>query len=168
MKTLVFSLMKPFMPPFQLRDKLKQKRTTMSRPSKLLTCVLIVLVLFSFFGCASGPRGKLKRVENPTEDGLRQNWNEYTVYYRRSVALIFKTKDDSKIELGSSWIEVTSDSMMKKTGIMDFAWVQEILGQNDKMFGYLMHRSLDSVYVGIVDENTVKLSYYVKATSGGR
>jgi hypothetical protein len=58
--------------------------------------------------------------------------------------------------------------MMKKTGIRDFTFVQEILGQNDKMFGYLVHRRLDSVYVGIVDENTVKISYYVKATSGGR
>ena len=134
----------------------------------ILTWVLIVLVFFSFLGCASGPRGKLKRVENPTDDGLRQNWDQYTVYYRRSVALIFKAKDDSKIELDSSWIEVTSDSMMKKTKIMDFTFVQEILGQNDKMLGYLVHRRLGSVYVGIVDENTVKLSYYVKATSGGR
>ena len=140
----------------------------MCRPSAFLTCFLIVLVLLSFFGCASGPRGKLNRVENPTEAGLRQNWDEYTVYYRRGFALIFKTKVDSKIELNRSWIEVTSDSMMKKTGIRDFTFVQEILGQNDKMFGYLVHRRLDSVYVGIVDENTVKISYYVKATSGGR
>ena len=61
----------------------------MNRPSILFTCILIVLVLFSFLGCAGGPRGKLNRVENPTDAGLRQNWNEYTVYYRRSVALIF-------------------------------------------------------------------------------
>ena len=140
----------------------------MRRTAACLIYILIFLVTFSFLGCASGPRGKLKRVENPTGAGLRQNWDEYTVYYRRNVALIFKTKDDSKIVLDSSWIEVTSDSMMKKTGIGDLTWVQEILGQNDKRFGYLVHRSLDSVYVGIVDENTVKLSYWVKATSGGR
>ena len=141
----------------------------MNRSSTFLTCILIVMVLLSLLGCVGGPRGKLNRVENPTDAGLRQNWNEYTVYYhRRSVALIFKIKDDSKIELDSSWTEVTADSMMKKTGIRDFTFVQEILGQNDKMFGYLVHRRLDSVYVGIVDENTVKLSYYVKATSGGR
>jgi len=86
----------------------------MSRQPKRLTCFLIILVLFIFFGCASGPRGKLKRVENPTEEGLRQNWNEYTVYYRRNLALIYKIKNDSKIELDGSWIEVTSDNMMKK------------------------------------------------------
>ena len=141
----------------------------MNRITIVWCCLFMALITFNFLGCASGPKGKLIEVENPTEDKLRQNWNEYTVYYhRRSVALIFKIKDDSKIELDSSWTEVTADSMMKKTGIRDFTFVQEILGQNDKMFGYLVHRRLDSVYVGIVDENTVKLSYYVKATSGGR
>ena len=140
----------------------------MRRPITLLTCVLIVPVIFSFLGCAGGSRGKLTRVDSPAEVELRQNWDQYTVYYLRGYALIFKTKDDSKIELDSSWIEINSDSMMKKTGIRDFAMVQEILGQNDKKFGYLVNRRIDSIYVGIVDENTVKISYYPKATSGGR
>ena len=140
----------------------------MSRSIALLTCLLITMVIFSFLGCASGPRGKLRRVENPTEKQLRQNWDEYTVYYRRPWALIFKTKDDSNIELDTRWIEVTSDSEMKNTGIADFARVHEILGQNDKKLGYLVNRQIDSAYVGIVDENTVKISYYPKATSGGR
>jgi len=139
----------------------------MSRRSNLLTCFLIVLVFFSFLGCASGPRGKLKRVENPTEEGLRQSWNEYTVYYRGDLALIFKLKNDSKIVLDGSWIEVTSDNMMKNTRILSSTWVKEIIGENDKMFGYLVHRDRDNVYCGIVDENTVKISYYYVRTSGG-
>ena len=139
----------------------------MNRPSTFLICVLIILVLFIFFGCASGPRGKLKRVENPTEEGLRQNWNEYTVYFRRNLALIFKLKNDSKIVLDGSWIEVTSDNMMKNTRILSSTLVKEIIGENDKMFGYLVHRDRDNVYCGIVDENTVKISYYYVRTSGG-
>jgi len=139
----------------------------MSRQPKLLTYFLIVLVTFSFLGCASGPRGKLKRVENPTEDGLRQNWDEYTVYYRRNIALIFKLKNDSEIVLDGSWIEVTSDNMMKNTRILSSTWVKEIIGENDKMFGYLVHRDRDNVYAGIVDVNTVKLSYFYVRTSGG-
>ena len=131
------------------------RRVIMVRTSTFLTCLLIVLVLFSFLGCASGPQGKLNRVETPTEAELRQNWNEYTVYYRRPWALIFKAKDNSNIQLNGRWIEVTSDSKMTNTGIADFAWVEKIRGQNDKMFGYIVHRSIDSVYVGIVDENTV-------------
>jgi hypothetical protein len=137
----------------------------MKRPSEYLTCLLIVLVIFSLIGCASGPRGKLKRVQDPTEDGLRRDWNEYTVYYRRNLALIFKIKNDSKIILDGSWIEVTSDDMMNNTGIVDSTWVKEIIGENDKMFGYLVHRSDDNVYAGILDENTVKLSYFYVRTS---
>ena len=140
----------------------------MSKPITILASFLIALVIFSFLGCASGPRGKLRRVENPSETQLRQTWDEYTVYYRQPWALIFKTKDDSNIELDTRWIEVTSDGQMKNTGIADFARVHEILGPNDKKFGYLVNRQIDSAYVGIVDEKTVKISYYPKATSGGR
>jgi hypothetical protein len=45
----------------------------MSRSSTFLTWFLIVLVVFSFLGCASGPRGELRRVEDPTEDGSCPN-----------------------------------------------------------------------------------------------
>jgi len=138
----------------------------MSRSSTLLTWFLIVLVVFSFLGCASGPRGKLRRVEDPTEDGLRQKWNEYTVYYRRNLALIYKIKNDSKIELDGSWIEVTSDNMMKNARILSSAWVNEIIGENEKMFGYLVYSEKDNVYAGIVDANTVKLSYYYAGSLG--
>ena len=51
--------------------------------------------------------------------------------------------------------------MMKDTKIVSSAWVNEIIGKNEKMLGYLVHRSSDHVYAGIVDENTVKLSYYM-------
>ena len=139
----------------------------MSRSSTFLTWFLIVLVFFSFLGCASGPRGELRRVEDPTEDGLRQKWNEYTVYYRRNLALIYKIKNNSKIILDSRWVEVTSESMMDNSRIVDSAWVKEIIGENDKIFGYLVHRDHDQAYAGIVDANTVELSYYYVRTSGG-
>ena len=138
----------------------------MSRSSTFLTWFLIVLVVFSFLGCASGPRGELRRVEDPTEDGLGQKWNEYTVYYRRNLALIYKIKNDSKIELDGSWIEVTSDNMMKNTRILSSTWVYEIIGENEKMFGYLVYSEEDNVYTGIVDANTVKLSYYYAGSLG--
>ena len=131
-----------------------------------MICFQIVLVLFSFLGCASGPRGKLKRVENPTEEGLRQNWNEYTAYYRHDLALIFQLKNDSKIVLDGSWIEVTSDNMMKNARILSSPWVNEIIGENEKMFGYLVYSEKDNVFVGIVDANTVKLSYYYAGSLG--
>jgi hypothetical protein len=106
-------------------------------------------------------------VKDPTDDGLRQKWNEYTVYYRRNLALIYKIKNDSKIELDGSWIEVTSDNMMKNTRILNSTWVNEIIGENEKMFGYLVWSEEDNVYVGIVDANTVKLIYYYAGSLGG-
>jgi len=133
----------------------------------LIDILIVLLVTFSFLGCASGPRGELKRVKNPTEDGLRQKWAEYTVYYRRNIALLYKIKNNSKIILDNRWIEVTSENMMNNTQIVDSAWVKEIIGENGEMFGYLVHRSSDQAYAGIVDENTVKLSYYFVQTSGG-
>ncbi len=136
----------------------------MNRRFTILTCFLIVLVLFSYLGCASGPRGTLKRVQDPTEDGLRQKWNDYTVYYRRNIALIYKIKNDSKILLDGKWIKVTSDKMMNNARILDSAWIKEIIGENDKMFGYLVHRGPDQAHVGIVDANTIKLSYYYVKT----
>ena len=138
----------------------------MSRSSTFLNWFLIVLAVFSFLGCASGPRGELRRVEKPTAASLRENWNEYTVYYRRNLALIYKMKNDSKIELNGSWIEVTSDNMMQNTRILSSAWVNEIIGENEKMFGYLVYSDEDNVYAGIVDANTVKLSYFYAGSLG--
>ncbi len=39
-------------------------------------------------------------------------------------------------------------------------------GENEKMFGYLVYSEEDNVYVGIVDANTVKLSYYYAGSLG--
>ena len=144
----------------------------MRRTAKLLICIFIVPVIFSLTGCTTAPRGRLLRVQDPTEDGLRQNWNEYTVYFRRctnqnqvlNLALIYKIKNDSKIIIDDSWIEVTSDNMMNDTEILESTWVKKIIGQSDKMFGYLVHRSSDRVYVGILGENTIKLSYHYVPT----
>ena len=56
---------------------------------------------------------------------------------------------------------------MAKSKILDSTWVKEILGQNDELYGYLVHRYRDMAYVGILDENTVELSYTYVRTSGG-
>jgi hypothetical protein len=140
----------------------------MSKPAKNLFCLLIVLAIFSLIGCAGGNGGALKRVQKPTESELRQDWMEYTVYYRRYLALVYKIKDDRKIILGNSWIKVSSEDMMAKSEIVDSTWVKEIIGNNDEMFGYLVHRYADLVNVKIIDENTVQLYYHYVRTSGGR
>ena len=139
----------------------------MSKPATNLFCLFIVLVIFSLIGCAGGNRGTLKRVQKPTEDGLRQDWKKYTVYYRRNLAFVYKIKDDRKIILDNSWVKVSSEDMMAKSKILDSTWVKEIMGNSDEMFGYLVHRSSDRANVSIIDENTVQLYYTYVRTSGG-
>ena len=130
-----------------------------------LACLFIALVIFSLIGCAGGNQGKLKIVEQPTEDGLKQDWQNYTVYYRRNLAFIYKIKNDRKIILDNSWVEVSSGDMMAQSEIVDSSWVKEIFGQNDELYGYLVHRSSDYAYVGILDENALELKYTYHRTS---
>ena len=139
----------------------------MSKPAINLFCLFLVLAIFSLIGCASGPRGKLKRVQQPTETELKQGWQNYTVYYRHNLAFVYKIKNDQKIILDKRWVAVSSEDMMAKSKILFSTWVKEILGQNDELYGYLVHRYQDQGYVGIVDENTVKLNYRYVRTSGG-
>ena len=138
----------------------------MSKPAINLSCLFIVLVIFSLIGCAGGNRGTLKRVQKPTENELRQDWNEYTVYYRRNIALVYKITNDRKIILDNRWVKVSSEDMMAKSKIVDSTWVKEIIGNNDEMFGYLVHRYQDMANVTIIDENTVQLYYTYVRTSG--
>ena len=139
----------------------------MSKLAINLFCLFLVLAIFSLIGCASGPRGKLKRVQQPTETELKQGWQNYTVYYRHNLAFVYKIKNDQKIILDKRWVAVSSEDMMAKSKILFSTWVKEILGQNDELYGYLVHRYQDQGYVGIVDENTVKLNYRYVRTSGG-
>ena len=138
----------------------------MSKPAINFSCLFIVLIVFSLFGCAGETRGTLKRVQNPTENELRQDWKKYTVYYRRSLALVFKIKDDREIILDNSWIKVSSEDMMAKSEIKGSTWVKQIIGHNDEIFGYLVHLSTDLANVKIIDENTVQLYYHYVRTSG--
>ena len=130
-------------------------------------CLIIVSIIMSLIACAGGNRGTLKRVQEPTEDGLRQDWKEYDVYYRLGLALIFKIKNDRKIILDKRWVKVTSEDMMTKNKILDPTWVREIGGNNGERLGYLVHRYADVANVKIIDENTVQLYYTYIRTSGG-
>jgi len=139
----------------------------MNKPAINLFCVFIVLVIFSLMGCAGGNRGKLKRVRQPTETELKQDWQNYTVYYRRNLAFVYKINNGQKIILDKRWVKVSSEDMMAKSKILDSAWVKEIIGNNDEMFGYLVHRYQDRANVKIIDQNTVQLYYNYVVTEGG-
>lgn len=139
----------------------------MNKSVTILCGLFLVLVTVSLLGCAGSPQGRMPRVNSPTENELKQDWKNYTVYYRPHTALIYKLKDDRKIILDPSWVEVTTDEMMVKSKIVDSSWVKQIAGLNDAVYGYLVHRAADRTSVAIIDENTVRLYYHYIRTSGG-
>ncbi|UCF94991.1 MAG: hypothetical protein JSW39_12840 [Desulfobacterales bacterium] len=138
----------------------------MQKSIKNYGCLVLVLIIFGLGGCADGNRGKLKRLHYNKENELRQNWQDYTVYYRGS-ALLYKFKDDRKIELDRRWVQVTSAAMMAESRIDESTWTQEIRGQNAALYGYLVQRAADVANVKIIDPKTVKLYYQYIRTSGG-
>ena len=127
---------------------------------------LVLIIFLSAMGCAAN-RGSLKRVQKPSANELRQEWKEYTVYYRPGIALVYQIKNDQKIILGKRWVKVSSENMMAKSKIFDLAWVREIIGNEDEMFGYLVHRYHDTANVKIIDQKTVQLYYHYVVTEGG-
>jgi len=139
----------------------------MHKLSQYVTRLFFVLILLSIFGCAGGPRGQLPRVESPTESELKQDWKNYSVYFRPNIAFVYKLKDDRKIILDDRWEAVSTDSMMAESEIRSSTWVKKILGQNNEMYGYLVHRSADQANVAIIDGNTIQLYYHFVRTSGG-
>ncbi|NNL78765.1 MAG: hypothetical protein HKO68_20730 [Desulfobacterales bacterium] len=138
----------------------------MSKSAKNLSCLFIVLAILGIVGCAGGTRGNLKRVQQPTETELKQDWRNYTVYYRRNLAFVYKIKNDQEIILDKRWVKISSEDMMAKSKILDSTWVKEIIGNNGEMLGYLVHRYHDLANVKIIDENTVQLYYRYVSTSG--
>ena len=132
----------------------------MRKPAIKLFLLFVVLLFIMSVGCACAVRGKLKKVQQPTEDELRRNWKEYTVFYRSNDALLFKIKDSRKIIFDDSWVLVSSEDMMARSKIWDNTQVTEILGQNDDLYGYLVKSYRSTAYVGIVDNSTVKLSWH--------
>ena len=138
----------------------------MIRPAVKWVCGSLIMVSFIIIGCAGKDRGILKIVEKPTETELQRDWQEYTVYYRRNLALVYKIKDARRIILDNSWVEITSENAMENSQIMDSVWVMEIIGQNNEIFGYLVQRNHDLANVKIIDLNTVQLNYHYRRHSG--
>ena len=132
----------------------------MIRPAAIWAGLVLVLFNLSLIGCAGKDRGTLEIVEKPTESELQQKWKDYTVYYRRNLAFVYKIKDELKIRLDNAWVEITSEEALANSQIMDSAWVMEIRGQNNAMFGYLIQRNHDRANVKIIDQSTVQLFYH--------
>ena len=125
-----------------------------------LSSLFVIPVIIFLVGCAGGNLGELRRVEKPTENELVADWQEYSVYYRNKLALVYKIKDDRKVILDNRWVAVSSEDMLAKSEIIDLVEVKEIIGNNEEIFGYLVHRYQDIASIKIIDENTLQLYYH--------
>ena len=126
----------------------------------ILLCIFGVYLSIGVLSCVGGNRGKLTGTQSPTQSELMQNWDDYTVFYRRNRALIFKFEDDKKIVLDKQWVEITTGEMLAASQNRNYNSVRKIIGQNDQIFGYLVHSSLDTANVRIVGADTIELSYF--------
>ena len=146
------------------------------KPKGFLTASILTLmltVLLSACVTTGGSRGSLPRTNTPTARELRENWTDYTVHRwglkrataKSTVVLVFQLKNDTKIIFNRPMQIITSAAEMENSIILSNTWVRKIMGQNDKLFGYLVHRSNDNANVRIIDENTIELFYHYVPTT---
>jgi len=132
----------------------------------MLRWICIPLLVFSFLGCAEWKYRSLESAELLTSSALRQNWNSYVVYYRPNTALIYKVKNDTRIELSDKWVEVAREDMVGDSTVFYLNDVRKILGQNGELYGYIVYSYNDNAFIKIIDAKTVKLIYVHQVQEG--
>jgi len=125
------------------------------------------ILAFSLCGCAElssyrelGPEAEF------TSTRLRQNFNDYTVYFRPDAGILYKIKNDRKIIMPGKWVEAARADMVTDTMVFYLTGVREILGQNDELYGYIVYSDRDSAFIKIIDDNTVELIYTHQINEG--
>ena len=140
----------------------------MSKSGHYKLMIMAVAIAFAIAACASVDKANVQRVDTSREKELRQNWKNYTIYTRSRdgkskqpgpAAVLYKIKNDKKIILNNRWQEVTTAEGAANARVSERTTVVKILGQNEEVYGYLVHRTADSASVRIVDDQTVQLGY---------
>jgi hypothetical protein len=121
--------------------------------------IYTALLVFSFLGCSEWKYRRLESAELITSTQLRQNWNDFIVYYRPNAGILYKKKNDGKIQVPGKWVEVAREEMVTDKTVFYLTGVRKILGQDDKLFGYIVYSYRDSAFIKIIDANTVKLIF---------
>jgi hypothetical protein len=120
---------------------------------------LLLILIFNSSGCGGWNYKNLKSADPITGEELRRNWDNYTVYFKPSTALVYKIKNPGKIRLFGNWVKVNKKDEVADSAVYHLNDVLEISGQNDELYGYLIYTYRDSAFVRIIDENTVELIY---------
>jgi len=123
-------------------------------------------LVFSLVGCSDWKYRKLESAEIITSTQLRQNWNDFIVYYRPNAGILYKLKNDGKIQVPGKWVEVAREEMVTDNTVFYLTGVRKILGQDDKLYGYIVYSYRDSAFIKIIDANTVELIFNHQVQEG--
>ena len=128
--------------------------------------IYLALLVLTLFGCTEWNYRKLESAELITGTELRQNWNDYIVYYRPNAGILYKIKNDRKIKLPRKWVEAAREDEVTDNTVFYLTDVRKILGQNDELYGYIVYSYRDSAFIKIIDANTVELIYNHQVQEG--
>lgn len=147
------------------------------RRNYFLFSILGLVSLWLVLGC--GGYGKLKQETRPekTVEELRENWNDYTVYYfvwrHCGVTLLFDPKaSDRDLNVGDGWTlvsdEYTFSRLMLSARERRFTGLYKILGPDNEFYGYLFGRA-ECANVKVLDNGNLRVEnvYWVPTASLG-
>jgi hypothetical protein len=129
------------------------------RLARMFSWFCLVIPAFYLFGCAEWRYRTLGPETEFTSTHLRQNFDDYTVYYRPDAGILYKIKNDRKIILPGKWVEAARADMVTDKTLFYLTGVREILGQDDALYGYIVYTYRDNAYVKIINATTVELIY---------
>ncbi len=143
-----------------------ERETILKKLARTFRWIYFTLLIISFFGCAEWNYRKLESAELITGTALRQNWNDYIVYYRPNAGILYKIKNNRNIELSGKWVKVASEDEVTDNTVFYLTDVRKILDQNDELYGYIVYSYRDSAFIKIIDANTVELIYNHQVQEG--
>lgn len=149
----------------------------MKRKKDILLSVLAFVLVWLLLGCAG--YGKL-RPESSSEDTLRElreNWNDYTVYYfvwrQCGVSMLFDPKaDDKNLNVTDEWTpisdEYTFSRLMLSARERRFTGLYRILGPDNEFYGYLLGQA-ECTNVKVLDSGALRVEgvYWIPGSSLG-
>ena len=143
-----------------------ERETILKRLARTFRWIYFTLLIFSFFGCAEWNYRKLESAELITGTELRQNWNDYIVYYRPNAGILYKIKNNRNIELSGKWMKVAREDEVTDNTVFYLTDVRKILDQNDELYGYIVYSYRDNAFIKIINAKTVKLIYVHQVQEG--